>query len=122
MSQAANEKLALRAWQGVAEGEVQALLETWDTKIVWHSAGLHPWSGRFEGIDAVLNHIADLKPGLMLCHAGSSLGCCFRLQVSEEQRQDASVIVDAVVGNLAVAEKADQRHITKLVLDSREFR
>ena len=60
MSQAANEKLALRAWQGVAEGEVPALLETWDAKIVWHSAGLHPWSGRFEGIDAVLNHIAEI--------------------------------------------------------------
>jgi hypothetical protein len=27
---------------------------------VWHAAGSHPWAGRFEGIEAVLSHIADI--------------------------------------------------------------
>jgi ketosteroid isomerase-like protein len=60
MSQTANEELARRAWQGVAEGNAQILQEVWDPKIVWHAAGTHPWAGRFEGIEAVLNHIAGI--------------------------------------------------------------
>ena len=60
MSQAANEELALKAWRGVAEGEVAALLEAWDDKIVWHATGSHPWAGHFEGIKVVLNHIAEI--------------------------------------------------------------
>jgi ketosteroid isomerase-like protein len=60
MSQAANEKLARRAWQGVAEGDARILQEVWDPKIVWHAAGSHPWAGRYEGIEAVLDHIASI--------------------------------------------------------------
>lgn len=58
MSQAANKKLALNAWRGVSEGDPQALIETWDPEIVWHAAGTHPWAGRYEGIETVLNHLA----------------------------------------------------------------
>ena len=60
MSQAANEELAHRAWRGVADGDAQTLLEVWDPKIVWHAAGSHPWAGRFEGIEVVLNHLAEI--------------------------------------------------------------
>ena len=60
MSQAANEELARRAWRGVADGDAPTLLEVWDPKIVWHAAGSHPWAGRFEGIEVVLNHLAEI--------------------------------------------------------------
>jgi ketosteroid isomerase-like protein len=60
MSKTENEELAHKAWRGVAEGDAQALLDTWDSKIVWHAAGSHPWAGRFEGIKVVLNHIAEI--------------------------------------------------------------
>ena len=54
------ENLARRAWQGVAEGDARALLEVWDPKVIWHAAGTHPWAGRFEGIEVVLNHLAEI--------------------------------------------------------------
>ena len=60
MSQAANEELARKAWQGVANGDVRALQEAWDPKVVWHAAGTHPWAARYEGIEAVLNHLAEI--------------------------------------------------------------
>ena len=60
MSDEAIEKLARRAWQGVAEGNAQILQEVWDPKIVWHAAGSHGWAGRFEGIESVLNHLAEI--------------------------------------------------------------
>jgi len=60
MSQTANESLARRAWQGVAEGNARMLQEVWDPKIVWHAAGSHPWAGRFEGMETVLNHLAEI--------------------------------------------------------------
>jgi len=60
MSQAENRELALKAWQGVAEGDVQALREVWDPAIVWHAAGSHPSATRIEGIEAVLDHIAEI--------------------------------------------------------------
>ena len=59
-SKAANEELARRAWQGVADGNAQILKEVWDPDIVWHAAGSHGWAGRYEGIEAVLNHIAEI--------------------------------------------------------------
>ncbi len=60
MSDRAIETLASRAWQGVAEGDVEILKEVWDPKIVWHAAGSHGWAGRFEGMEAVLNHLAEI--------------------------------------------------------------
>lgn len=60
MSDSAIEELARRAWQGVAEGDPQILREVWDPRIVWHAAGSHPWAGRHEGMEVVLNHLADI--------------------------------------------------------------
>lgn len=60
MSETAVEKLARRAWQGVAEGDARILQEVWDPKIVWHAAGSHGWAGRFEGLEVVLNHLAEI--------------------------------------------------------------
>jgi ketosteroid isomerase-like protein len=54
------EELAQTAWRGVADGDVEALTSAWDPKIVWHAAGSHPWAGRFEGIEVVLNHLAEI--------------------------------------------------------------
>jgi len=59
-SEAANEELARRAWQGVAEGDPKILQEVWDPEVVWHAAGSHGWAGRYEGIGVVLNHIAEI--------------------------------------------------------------
>ena len=60
MSQAKDEDLARKAWRGVAEGDAQILQDVWDPKIVWHAAGSHGWAGRFEGMQAVLGHLAEI--------------------------------------------------------------
>lgn len=58
MPQQAPDELARQAWKAVSEGDAAALHDLWREDVVWQAIGNHPWAGRFEGIENVLEHIA----------------------------------------------------------------
>ncbi len=58
MLQRTPDELARDAWTAVSEGDAGALHHLWRQDVVWQATGNHPWAGRFEGIEDVLEHIA----------------------------------------------------------------
>lgn len=53
-------ELARQAWKAVSEGDAAALHHLWTEDVVWQAIGNHPWAGRFEGVEEVLEHIAQI--------------------------------------------------------------
>ncbi len=60
MSEGHNRDIAWRAWRAVAEADADILCEILSEKIVWHATGKNPWSGNYEGHDAVLEYLAQV--------------------------------------------------------------
>lgn len=60
MSASENTALGRRAWEAISDSDLDALRRLWSEKLVWHAAGGHPWSGHFEGRDAVIEHLAQI--------------------------------------------------------------
>ena len=57
---ARNQELAWRAWSALAEADIDVLREVWSEKIIWHATGKNPWTGSYEGQDAVLGFLAQV--------------------------------------------------------------
>ena len=55
-----NMELAHRAWAAVAASDVDTLRKIWAADIIWHVTADNPWSGDKNGIDAVLDYLADV--------------------------------------------------------------
>lgn len=55
-----NLELAERAWQAVAESDVETLHAVWSPDIVWHVTTDNPWRGDHVGHEAVLDYLADV--------------------------------------------------------------
>ena len=55
-----NLEIAERAWQAVAEADVETLESLWSPDIVWHVTNDNPWTGDHVGRDAVLDYLADV--------------------------------------------------------------
>lgn len=60
MSSRANAELMHRAWQAVADGDVDALSSVIDEKAVWVATGEAPWAGRHDGLDAIIHMLATV--------------------------------------------------------------
>lgn len=61
MSGSENSALGRRAWEAISDSDLDALRRLWSEKLVWHAeGGGHPWSGHFEGRDAVIEHLAQI--------------------------------------------------------------
>lgn len=55
-----NVEIAERAWQAVAEADVEALEALWTPDIVWHVTASNPWTGDHVGREAVLDYLAEV--------------------------------------------------------------
>lgn len=55
-----NLRLAHRAWEAVANGDVEALQQVWAPDIVWHVTAANPWHGTHVGHEAVCDYLADV--------------------------------------------------------------
>lgn len=55
-----NVEIAERAWQAVADADVEALEALWSPDIVWHVTANTPWKGDHTGREAVLDYLAEL--------------------------------------------------------------
>jgi ketosteroid isomerase-like protein len=55
-----NLRLAHRAWEAVATGDIDALQEVWADDIAWHVTGTNPWTGTHVGRDAICEYLADV--------------------------------------------------------------
>jgi ketosteroid isomerase-like protein len=53
-----NAEIATRAWQAVANSDVDALNELWAPGIVWHVTANNPWYGDHVGPEAILDYLA----------------------------------------------------------------
>ena len=55
-----NVEIVERAWQAVAEADVETLETLWAPDIVWHVTTENPWTGDHVGRAAVLDYLADV--------------------------------------------------------------
>jgi ketosteroid isomerase-like protein len=55
-----NVEIAERAWQAVAEADIETLETLWPATIVWHVTTDNPWRGDHVGRDAVLDYLAEV--------------------------------------------------------------
>jgi ketosteroid isomerase-like protein len=53
-----NEALIHRAWQAVADGDVEELQSLVAEKACWTATGANPWAGRHEGFDEIVDLLA----------------------------------------------------------------
>jgi ketosteroid isomerase-like protein len=60
MSPHPNEVLMHRAWEAVANGDVEDLRTVVGEKAAWTATGANPWAGRHEGFDAILDLLARI--------------------------------------------------------------
>ncbi len=55
-----NVEIVERAWQAVAEADIETLEALWPPDIVWHVTTDNPWTGDHVGRAAVLDYLADV--------------------------------------------------------------
>ena len=80
----ANKKLIEGAYEAFAQGNIPAVLQAFDEKILWHVPGRGPISGDYKGHEEVLGffkHFMDLSRGT------------FRIQVDDVLANESRVIV-----------------------------
>ena len=53
-----NEALIHRAWQAVANGDIDELRAVVGEKASWTATGANPWAGRHDGFEAVVDMLA----------------------------------------------------------------